>query len=194
MELVLDLNKRYSYADYLSWADDKMRELIDGFIKIMSPAASPKHQEVNGILIGDFRYYIKKNKGKCKVFPAPFDVRLPVNGEKENDKIYNVVQPDISIVCDLSKIDKKGCLGAPDLVVEIQSYSTAKYDLTEKFNLYEASGVREYWVVYPYDEAIEVFLLQPDGKYDNGTKYDSGKVPVSIFDDCEIDITEVFCE
>ena len=192
MELVLDLNKRYTYADYLSWADDKMRELIDGFVKIMSPAASSKHQEVSSILIGDFRYYIKKNKGKCKVFHAPFDVRLPVNGEHENDKIYNVVQPDICIVCDMSKIDKKGCIGAPDLVVEIQSISTAKYDLTKKFDLYEASGVREYWVVYPYEEAIEVFLLQPDGKYDNGTKYETGKVPVNIFDGYEIDIYEIF--
>ena len=194
MELVLDMNKRYSYADYLTWADDKMRELIDGFIKSMSPAASPKHQEVTGILVRDFGIYIKKHKGKCKVYPAPFDVRLPVNGEKENDKIYNVVQPDICIVCDMSKIDKRGCIGAPDLIVEVQSFSTAKRDLNEKFNLYEASGVREYWVVYPYDEAIEVFLLQPDGKYDNGTKYDSGKVPVSIFDDFYIDINEVFCE
>ena len=113
MELVLDLKKRYSYADYLTWADDRMRELIDGFIKSMSPAAGLKHQEVIGILIRDFGIYIKKNKGKCKVFPAPFDVRLPVNGERENDKIYNVVQPDICIVCDMSKLDRRGCLERP---------------------------------------------------------------------------------
>ena len=192
MELVLDLNKRYSYADYLSWADDKMRELIDGFIKKMSPAASPRHQEVSILLASEFLHHIKKNKGKCKVFHAPFDVRLPVNGERENDKIYNVVQPDICIVCDLSKIDKRGSLGAPDLIVEIQSASTAKYDLTKKFDLYEASGVREYWVVFPYDEVIEVFLLQPDGKYDAGTAYEEGKIPVNIFNGYEIDINEIF--
>jgi len=192
MELLLDVNKRYTYADYLTWADNKVRELIDGFIKMMSPAPGVKHQEINVNLIANIHRIIKKNRGSCKVFTAPFDVRLPKNGEKDDEKIYNVVQPDICVVCDLSKIDKRGCIGAPDLVVEIQSFSTAKYDLTEKFNLYEASGVREYWVVFPYDEGIEVFLLQPDGKYDQGTKYERGKIPVHIFDGHEIDFAEIF--
>ena len=192
MGLVLDINKRYTYADYLTWADDKMRELVDGFIKIMSPSASTRHQEVSGILIGNLYRFIRKNKGKCKVFPAPFDVRLPKNGETADDQIYTVVQPDICVVCDMTKLDKRGCIGAPDLVVEIQSLSTAKYDLNEKFHLYEDSGVREYWVVFPYEEGIEVFLLQPDGKYDQGTKYESGKIPVHIFEGCEIDLTEIF--
>jgi Uma2 family endonuclease len=192
MELVIDLKKRYTYADYLTWADDKIRELIDGFIKIMSPSASLKHQEVCGILIGNLYRMIRKNRGKCKVFFLPFDVRLPKNGEKGDKEIYNVVQPDICVVCDLSKLDKRGCLGAPDLVIEIQSHSTAKYDLTQKFALYETSGVREYWIVYPYEDVIDVFLLQPDGKYDEGTKYETGKIPVRIFDDCEIDLEEIF--
>ena len=192
MELVLDINKRYSYADYLKWADDKMRELVDGFIRMMSPAPGTTHQEVSGDLFAQLHRVIKKNKGKCKVYPAPFDVRLPKNGETEDDRIFTVVQPDICVVCDPSKIDKRGCIGAPDLVVEIQSHSTAKYDLTAKFTLYETAGVREYWVVYPYEDVIEVFLLQPDGKYDDGTKYDGGKIPVHIFDGCEIDLADVF--
>ena len=191
MELSLDLKKRYNYADYLTWADDKVRELIDGFIKMMSPAASTKHQEVSASLIVELGMMIKKNKGKCKVYPD-IDVRLPRNGEKEDREIDTVVRPDICIVCDLSKIDRRGCLGAPDLVVEIQSFSTARYDLTQKFDLYETSGVREYWVVYPYEDVIEVFLLQPDGKYDEGTKYESGKIPVHIFDGCEIDFNDIF--
>ena len=192
MELSLDISKRYTYADYLTWADDKVRELVNGFIKIMAPAASSKHQEVNVNLIANLHRIIRKSKGNCKVFTAPFDVRLPKNGKKDDNQIYNVVQPDICVVCDPSKIDKRGCIGAPDLVVEIQSLSTARYDLTEKFNLYEASGVCEYWVVFPYEEGIQVFLLQPDGKYDEGTKYESGKVPVHIFDDYEIDLSEIF--
>jgi Uma2 family endonuclease len=191
-ELFLDLKKRYTYADYLTWEDDKVRELIDGFIKIMSPSASMKHQEISVILVANLYRMIRKNSGNCKVFHAPFDVRLPKNGEKDDKEIYNVVQPDICVVCDLSKLDKRGCLGAPDLVIEIQSYSTAKYDLTQKFTLYETSGVREYWVVFPYEDVIEVFLLQPDGKYDEGTKYETGKIPVHIFDDCEIDLNEIF--
>ena len=192
MELVLDLKKRYTYADYLTWMDDKARELIDGFIRAMSPAASTAHQRVNGKIFANLYGFIRKNKGKCEVFIAPFDVRLPQNGEKANHQIYNVVQPDICVVCDPSKIDKKGCLGAPDMVVEVQSFSTAKYDLNEKFHLYEASGVREYWVVYPREQGIEVFLLQPEGKYDKGTRYEVRKIPVHIFDGFEIDLNEIF--
>jgi len=192
MELALDLKKRYTYADYLTWADEKIRELMDGFIKIMSPSPSTKHQAVTGNLFANIHRFIKKNKGKCKVFASPFDVRLPKNGEKADEQIYNVVQPDICVVCDPLKIDKRGCLGAPDLVIEVQSFSSARYDLTEKFDLYEASGVREYWVVFPYEEGVMVFLLQPDRKYDQGTKYESGKVPVHIFGDYEIDFMDIF--
>jgi Uma2 family endonuclease len=192
MELVIDLKKRYTYADYLTWSDDKMRELIDGFIKIMSPSASLKHQEVCGILIGNLYRMIRKNRGKCKVFPAPFDVRLPKNGEKDDAEIYNVVQPDICVVCDPSKIEKRGCIGAPDMIVEVQSPPTTKYDLGEKFNLYERTGVREYWVVYPDEKYVEVFLLQPDGKYGKGTQYSKGKVPVHIFEGYSIDIKKIF--
>ena len=143
MELVLDLKKQYTYADYLTWTDDKVRELINGFIKMMSPKPRPVHQAISASLSAELLYLIKKKKGKCKVYPE-IDVRLPKNGEKEDDKIYTVVSPDISVVCDSSKIDENGCLGAPDMIVEVQSFSTAKYDLTTKFHLYESSRVREY--------------------------------------------------
>ncbi|MDR0687126.1 MAG: Uma2 family endonuclease [Prevotellaceae bacterium] len=191
MELTLDLNKRYTYADYLTWLDDKRRELVNGFIRMMSPAPKVQHQRVNTRLIVRIFNAIERCKGKCEVFSAPFDVRLPQNGEKENNRISTVVQPDICIVCDLSKLDERGCLGAPDFIAEIQSPATARYDLTEKFNLYEAAGVREYWVVFP-SEAVQVFLLQPDGKYDKGTLYETGKIPVSIFAGIEIDLKEIF--
>jgi Uma2 family endonuclease len=191
MELSLDLSKRYTYADYLTWLDDKRRELVNGFIRMMS-APKTRHQEISMNLSGELRNLIKKNKGKCKIFSAPFDVRLPKNGEKEDNLIDTVVQPDICIVCDPSKLDERGCLGAPDFIAEIQSISTAKYDLNEKFNLYEAVGVREYWVVFPYDKGILQFVLQPDGKYDKGTLYETGKIPVYIFDGIEIDLKEIF--
>ena len=189
--LVLDINKRYTYADYLTWTDDKVRELIDGFIKMMSPKPKPIHQVISGFLTTELNILIKKNKGKCKVYPG-IDVRFPQNGETEDEKIYTVVSPDISVVCDHSKIDGNGCLGAPDMVVEIQSFSTAKYDLTTKYTLYESSGVKEYWVVFPLEKGIEVFLLQPNGKYDEGTRYESGKIPVFIFGGHEIDFEEIF--
>jgi Uma2 family endonuclease len=192
--LDLDLTKRYTYADYLTWFDDLRRELIDGFIHIMS-APWRLHQHISGDLLYFIRNYLVRNKGKCQVYVAPFDVRLPVDGSKDDDKIYNVVQPDICVVCDLSKLDDKGCIGAPDLVVEISSPSTLKKDWNYKFNLYEKAGVREYWIVNPKAKLVTVFLLQPDGFYGDGTEYSyPQKVPVHILDGLEIDLEELFSE
>ena len=192
MELVLDLNKRYAYADYLTWMDDVRRELIEGFIKLL-PAPRRTHAGVSYNISWHLGAFLKKNKCNCEVYYAPFDVRLPQNGETEHDKIFTVVQPDICVVCDLSKLDDYGCIGAPDLIVEILSPSTGRRDLSEKFALYEKSGVREYWVVYPKDESVQVFLLQDDGKYDAGTIYErEGKVPVHIFDGYAIDLQDIF--
>jgi Uma2 family endonuclease len=164
MELQLDLNKRYTYADYLTWLDDKRRELIDGFVKLMSPAPSTSHQQIEIRIASDIRVYLKKKK--CKVFVSPFDVRLPSNGEKEGDKIFTVVQPDICIICDLSKLDEKGCLGAPDMIIEITSNSNTKHDVETKFQLYQKNRVREYWIVFPYEKTIIVNLLNKSGKYE----------------------------
>jgi Uma2 family endonuclease len=96
------------------------------------------------------------------------------------------------VVCDLSKLDDRGCLGAPDLVVEILSDSSIRYDMNDKFNLYEAAGVREYWVVFPAEHKIMTFILQADGKYDNGTPYIGGQIPVHIFNGLEIAIDRIF--
>jgi Uma2 family endonuclease len=192
MELSLDLNKRYTYADYLTWLDDKRRELVDGVVKLMSPAPKAKHQRISTIIAARLFNIIEKNKGECQVFHAPFDVRLPQNGETADDRIYTVVQPDVCVICDPDKIDEQGCLGAPDLVVEVQSLATAKYDLNEKFKLYEESGVREYWVVFPYEKGILQFVLQSNGTYDNGTKYEDGKIPIHIFSREEIAVKDIF--
>jgi Uma2 family endonuclease len=192
MELSLDLKKRYTYADYLTWADGKVRELFNGFIKLMSPAPRAKHQKTSTTIAARLFNLIEKNKGVCQVFHAPFDVRLPRNGETADDRIYTVVQPDVCVICDPAKIDDRGCLGAPDLAVEVQSLATAKYDLNDKFRLYEEVGVREYWVVFPYEKGILQFILQADGTYDQGTKYESGKIPVYIFDGEEIAIEAIF--
>ena len=194
MELSLDLNKRYTYADYLTWMDDKARELIGGFIKTMSSPRS-KHAEVNSNIMWELKSVVKKNKGKCKVYHAPFDVRFPRNGETANDKIDTVVQPDVCVICDLSKIDKLGCCGAPDMIVEILSLSTAKKDMTEKFTLYEESGVKEYWIAHPEEKKIIVFILQENGKYDAGTVYGSeGQIPVHVFDNYPIELNDIFEE
>jgi Uma2 family endonuclease len=193
MELSLDMNKRYTYADYLTWLDDQSRELIHGFIKKMSPAPRLQHANVNSNVLFKLRSIILKNKGRCKVFTAPFDVRFPKQGETADDKIDTVVQPDICVVCDLSKLDERGCCGAPDMIVEILSPSTLKKDVTEKFTLYEESGVKEYWIVHPKDKTIQVFLQQENGRYDEGVFYEwEGKVPVHIFNNHPIDLDDIF--
>lgn len=192
--LDLDESKRYTYADYLTWLDDKRRELIDGFIRLMS-GPNELHARLSynwGFIAGMF---IKNRKGKCRIYAAPFDVRLPVHGSKDDDKIFDVVQPDICVICDLSKLDERGCLGAPDLVVEVLSPSSLKYDWNYKFNLYETAGVREYWIVDPKAKIVNVFLLQSDGRYDLGTVYECHqKAPVYIFEGLEIDLKELFEE
>jgi Uma2 family endonuclease len=192
MELALDLNRRYTYADYLKWFDDVRRELVDGLIKLMS-APRPRHQAVSCDMAGEFRNIIKRHKGKCRVYPAPFDVRLPVNGERAHNEIYTVVQPDLCIICDRQKIDRLGCCGAPDFIAEILSQSTSVYDSTTKLHLYERSGVREYWIVAP-DEFVDVYLLQDDGKYAEPVRYVEGKIPVQTLGNEEVDIEDIFAE
>ena len=186
---------RYSYAEYITWADDKMRELIDGVVYAFS-APFRAHATATGALFATVWSFIRKRKGKCKIYTAPFDVRLPMNGETEDHKIFNVVQPDIVVVCDPAKLDEKGCVGAPDLVVEVISQSSSKRDLNEKFALYEKAGVHEYWVVYPKDKGVTVFLLQPDGKYNEGETYQiacqTTKVPVQTLEGLVIDLEELF--
>ena len=193
MELSLDINRRYTYADYITWLDSQARELINGFIYVMSPAPRMRHADVNTKILWNLETLIRKNKGLCKVFTAPFDVRFPKKGETADDKIDTVVQPDICVVCDLSKLDERGCCGAPDMVVEILSPSTSRKDFTKKFDLYQESGVKEYWIVYPNDKAINVFLLKEDGLYDDGATYElEGAVPVHIFDNHPIDLEDIF--
>ncbi|MDR0810810.1 MAG: Uma2 family endonuclease [Paludibacter sp.] len=194
MELVLDMNRRYTYADYLTWIDDKARELLDGIIRKMSPAPKLKHADISIHIASDLFHFIKKHRGKCKVFTAPFDVRLPKNEtDRADNQIYTVVQPDICVVCDFTKLDERGCLGAPDMVVEILSNSSLRYDLNDKFKLYEAAGVKEYWVVSPEGKGINVFLLQDDGKYDNGTVYeDKTQAPVQTLQGLVFDVEKLF--
>jgi Uma2 family endonuclease len=187
-------SRRYTYADYLTWDDDVRCELIDGFVYALS-APRRIHARLTLKLASWVNLFIERRKGKCQTYHAPFDVRLSLNGETADDKINTVVQPDICVVCDLSKLDDRGCLGAPDLIVETLSPSTAARDLNEKFYLYEATGVREYWIVYPDEKMLKVFILQDNGKFDEGAEYKKHvKVPVHIFDGLTIDLKKLFDE
>jgi Uma2 family endonuclease len=192
MELSLDLNKRYTYADYLQWFDDVRRELVDGFIKLMSGPRTA-HQRNSRELSYVLNNIIKRHKGKCQVFYAPFDVRLPANGNREHKAVDTVVQPDICIICDPGKIDLRGCCGAPDFIAEILSPASTEYDTTTKLRLYERVGVREYWVVAP-DEYVDAYILQADGKYSEAKRYVYGRIPVMVLENEEIDLAEIFIE
>jgi Uma2 family endonuclease len=190
----IDINKRYTFADYLTWIDDKRRELINGFVKLMTPAPSRTHQRIAVALVRQFSNFLHRKN--CEVYAAPFDVRFPSkNGETADNKIYTVVQPDICIICDKTKLDERGCLGAPDLIVEIVSLSTVKRDIDEKFKLYEEHGVIEYWIVQPNDTTLTVFVLE-NGKYQHKGLYTKGsKVDVHIFKgNLQIDLDDVFRE
>ncbi|WP_392447927.1 Uma2 family endonuclease [Capnocytophaga canis] len=158
----LDLvNGVYTYADYLLWKFEERVELLKGKIFKMSPAPSLKHQRISLNITLFLGNYFKNQK--CQLFVAPFDVRLPKKEEK-GDNIHTVVQPDLCIICDESKLDERGCIGAPDLIIEILSPGNSKKEMKNKFELYQESGVEEYWIVNPTDENILVNVLE-DGKY-----------------------------
>ncbi len=194
----LDFSKQYTYADYLTWQFKKRVELIKGFIYKMSPAPQSGHQLISSNCEFLFESYLRKNKRECKLFHAPFDVRLIKNKDDNDNQITTVVQPDISVICDKTKIDKKGCIGAPDLIIEILSPSTAKKDYNEKHNLYQENGVKEYWIVNPDAKSIEVFLLNKKSKYDSVGIYNEfngfTEVPVNIFPKLKLKLKDVFEE
>jgi len=158
----LDLSKTYSYADYLQWKFEERIELIKGRIFKMSPAPSSKHQEISAEIARVLGNYLKGNP--CKIYPAPFDVRL-TRKSKMNEDVITVVQPDICVICDRSKIDERGCLGAPSIVVEILSPGNNKTELQNKYEVYEESGVQEYWIVSPQDKTFFRYTLNQDGVY-----------------------------
>ncbi|HEX8548949.1 MAG TPA: Uma2 family endonuclease [Cytophagaceae bacterium] len=154
----LDLKKQYTYADYINWWFDDRVELIKGYIRKMSPGASRTHQTISTNIITEFALFLKHRK--CKVFHAPFDVRLLRN--TNDHEVTTVVQPDICIVCNEEYLEENGCNGAPTIIIEILSTSNSKHDLVTKFKLYEEAKVGEYWIVYPYEKVLDVYHLQGD--------------------------------
>lgn len=188
----INTNQTYTYADYFKWNDGKRYELYKGKVHAMSPAPSSGHQRISINLLDIFINYLRKKK--CEVFHAPFDVRLPkIETATDDNEIYTVVQPDIVVICDHNKIDEKGCLGAPDLIIEITSPFTSKKDVEDKFLLYENAGVQEYWIIHPEDETLNIFKLDKKGKYSIAKIYSNvAKVKVGIFKDLVIDLSRVF--
>jgi Uma2 family endonuclease len=168
-----DASYSYSYADYLQWKFKERLELIRGSIFQLS-APNTNHQIVAVELTKQLSIFLE---GKaCHVFAAPFDVRLPRPGKTADNLVKTVVQPDICVVCDESKIDEKGVCGAPDLVVEILSPGNTKHEVRTKFELYEEAGVREYWLINPEEENIIIYLLDENKKLNSGKMYAGGDI------------------
>jgi Uma2 family endonuclease len=185
----VDVNRRYTYADYLTWPEGERWELIDGVPYSMSPAPSVEHQKIQGNLLRELFSYFRK-ESPCKVFASPIDVRLfPEIKEDETDV---VVQPDVIVVCDPNKLGKKAILGAPDLVVEILSPSSLENDTLRKKALYERAGVKQYWIVNPEAGHLSVLLLK-NGILELQRVYEGEEVlEVPGYEGFQVELKELF--
>lgn len=187
--VIPDEKVRFSYADYCSWDESVRVELIDGVVYDMSPAPNRRHQEILREFSLVFGGFLKDKS--CEVYFAPFDVRL-FSEKKKDEDVFTVVQPDLTVVCDKSKLDDRGCNGSPDFILEILSPSSAKHDRWRKHVLYQKAGVREYWIVDPLNETVEVFLLD-EGQYRlNGAFSKEDTVAVHVLDGLEIELGRIF--
>lgn len=186
----LDLSKQYSYADYLKWRITERLELIRGYVRKMS-APSREHQAISRNLGRQIDAYFYTRK--CEWYSAPFDVRIPRFDKKLEKDVLTVVQPDICVICDESKLDKRGCIGAPDLIVEILSPGNSKKEMKEKFEVYEEAGVKEYWIVNTLDKNVLIFTLNDTGKFIGQRPYVEDEIMNSYtFPELSIDLNKVF--
>lgn len=181
---------RYTFADCLTWGEDERIELVNGEAVMMAPP-STAHQLISMELARQLANYLEGKK--CRAIPAPFAVRL---FEKDGDAPQDVdtmVEPDISVICDPDKLDKHGCKGAPDMIVEILSPSTQRHDQLVKLGLYQRAGVQEYWIVDPENKTVRVMLLDGGGAFQIHEIYSREDVAkVNVLDGCYIDLSKVF--
>lgn len=174
--------KSYTEEDYYNLPEDARTELIDGqFYNMSSPGRV--HQELLMELSATIFNYIKAKGGSCRVYPAPFAVKL------FNDRT-NIVEPDISVICDKNKLTDKGCSGAPDWIIEIVSPSNPSHDYITKLSMYHDASVREYWIVDPQNKKIYVYNMEEETFILNAYSFHD-TVEVGIFDDLSIDFSSL---
>ncbi len=182
--------EKYSFADYITWDDDERWEIIDGTAYAMTPAPQPEHQEYLTALASELFQFFRNRS--CKVYVAPFDVRLAKNA-KSDRQVFNVVQPDISVVCNEKLIDRHGCKGAPDLVVEILSPSTASRDHIVKKALYEQHGVKEYWLVDLVHRLVTIYRITVEGRFELVRVCGAEDIiETPLFPELQIDLGRIF--
>ena len=183
-------DEHFTYADYRNWPEDERWELIDGVAWNMSPAAAVRHQRILIKLSTRIDIFLKDKK--CEVLYAPVDIFFPAYPEQDEDEVDTIVQPDLIVVCDPEKLENNGCKGAPDICVEILSPYTSKKDLNEKFNLYERSDVREYWILDPAMKYAHIYKLEESGKYGEPLIVENeGLLKSSVLVDLNLDLREI---
>lgn len=188
----LDFNKTYSYTDYMSWQVNEYLELLKGKIFRMA-APSRRHQEVSLNLAFLIKRFLQGKS--CKIYVAPFDVRLPRFDKQQNKEIWTVVQPDICMICDLTKLDDAGCIGAPDWVVEVLSPSNTQKEMKYKYEIYEEAGIKEYWIISLNDKVLHRYRLNDEGKYSGLRPLTSEDIATTpLLEGLEIDLSQVFSE
>lgn len=186
------IEKYYTYADILSWEEDERAEIINGNLYMMAPPMRI-HQDVSNALETQIQDFLKDKP--CKMYHAPFGVRLFEQDGDSPEEVDTVVEPDILVVCDLSKLDKYGCKGAPDFIIEILSPSTARHDRFVKLNLYQRAKVKEYWIVDPLNNTVDVCLPDENGRLVVSAIYTRNDIAkVNILPGCTIDLSKVFPE
>jgi Uma2 family endonuclease len=191
----LDLNANYSYADYLTWQLEETVELIKGKIMAMSPAPNVKHQSISRNMLVEIANHLHKKP--CKVFHAPFDVKLYDSRKSQltDREVFSVVQPDLCVICDKSKLTVQGCDGAPDWIIEVLSLGNSKKELHLKFQLYQENGVSEYWMVHPYEQTVYQFVLNHEDQYQLHAMYAGDDIATPyLFPELKIDLADVFAE
>jgi Uma2 family endonuclease len=189
----LDPNGVYTYADYLTWKFDEFVELIKGKVLRPMAGAGRRHQQLSKRLGLSIEMQLRRSP--CEMYFAPFDVRLTRNISGSDAQITTVVQPDIFVVCDTKKLDERGCLGAPDWIIEIVSPGNLKHDTKTKYDLYEEAGVQEYWVVFPGEKTILTYVLDANGRYQIAAEYaEPGPMPAATLPGLVVGWSEVFDE
>lgn len=188
----LDLSKTYSYANYMTWWFDERVELINGKVMLL-PTPNVQHQRISmNLSVCLFNFFQSK---QSEAFAAPFDVRL-YDRKKftlESQHIHTVVQPDLCVIRSPSLLDEQGSNGAPDWIIEILSPGNSKREMKIKYNLYQESGVNEYWLVYPSEHAIYQFVLEDAQAYQLKNMYSDDDIAIPhLFPDLTINVTDIF--
>lgn len=182
----------FAFSDFLTWETDERMEIIHGEVFMMA-APGTSHQLISGEIFRQLANFLDGRN--CRAIAAPFAVRLfEKDGDAPKD-VDTVVEPDISVICDRNKLDKHGCKGAPDLIVEVLSPSTQRHDQLVKLNLYQRAGVREYWIVDPENKTVRVMVQDANGHLWPHEIYKQEDIAkVGVLDGCFIELSKVFSE